>query len=674
MTVPQSPRPPAPPRVRLSLGVTGHREDHEVYARNADRIGVVIAGLFDRIEAVAAQVTPPFGEPLAPVRLHSLLADGTDQVCAGLGLARGWELVAPLPFGLMLNRAINARPATSADARALLEGSAPRDPDVVRRAEAIGDLEARAHVFALADDDAEITPLWLAALDAPQDQAKADAFKADTSARAALAAQVLIEQSDIVIAVWDGARTSMVGGTGHTVAAALDRGGAVVWVDPAEPEGWRILGAPEALTCLRAEGVGGDREDQLDRLVRAALAPGAGGESVGHGHGQDGAVGASALEARNWRGSSNPLWHAYRRVEALFSGERGRNPWRSLRQTYETPDTVGRGSGAGVRAATAALPGVAPTFVDTIERGVMARFAWADGISSQLSDAYRGGMVVNFVLSACAIVGGLAYLPLLGADWKWPFAAFEFVLLCAILAITFIGQKRAWHSRWFETRRAAEYLRHAPLLLALGAARPPGRWPVGAQTSWPEHYARHALREVGLPRVEVTPAYLRQALRELLDTHVTVQRDYHRAKARKLANVHHNLDVVSGAMFQLAVASVAIYLLLAGAQALHLIDHKLLEKSAKVFTFLGAALPTFGGAVAGIRYFGDFERFAAISEITAGKLDAVHDRIRLLLEAPDDAMDYGPVSELAHAADDIVVSEIESWQAVFAGKHITVPV
>lgn len=37
-------------------------------------------------------------------------------------------------------------------------------------------------------------------------------------------------------------------------------------------------------------------------------------------------------------------------------------------------------------------------------------------------------------------------------------------------------------------------------------------------------------------------------------------------------------------------------------------------------------------------------------------------------------MDYGPVAELAHAADDIVVSEIENWQAVFAGKHITVPV
>ena len=34
----------------------------------------------------------------------------------------------------------------------------------------------------------------------------------------------------------------------------------------------------------------------------------------------------------------------------------------------------------------------------------------------------------------------------------------------------------------------------------------------------------------------------------------------------------------------------------------------------------------------------------------------------------------GRVTELAHAADDIVFAEIENWQAVFGGKHIAVPV
>jgi hypothetical protein len=88
----------------------------------------------------------------------------------------------------------------------------------------------------------------------------------------------------------------------------------------------------------------------------------------------------------------------------------------------------------------------------------------------------------------------------------------------------------------------------------------------------------------------------------------------------------------------------------------------------------GVVLPTLGAAIAGIRYFGDFERFAAISEVTAEKLNAVHQRINLLMAVPEEMLDYGRVSDLAHASDDIVVSEIESWQSVFGGKHITVPV
>jgi hypothetical protein len=364
----------------------------------------------------------------------------------------------------------------------------------------------------------------------------------------------------------------------------------------------------------------------------------------------------------------------YRRVEAVFGSEKGKNPWRNLRQTYRQPNDVATESDAEALKSARTIPGADPAFADAISSRVLGRFAWADGISSRLSDTYRGGMMINFFLSAFAIVGGIAYLPFADSYWKWAFAAFEFVLLSLILVITFQGQKRRWHGRWFETRRVAEYLRHAPLLLTLGAARAPGRWPKGAETSWPEWYARHSLREVGLPRAKVTPNYLRHALKTLLDTHVTQQRDYHHAKAKRLTAVHHNLDALSEWMFRLAVLSVAIYLGLQAAAWLKLFDKALLKELSKIFTFLGVLLPTFGGAIAGIRYFGDFERFAAISEVTAQKLDNVHARIALLLKAPDAAMDYGPVAELAHAADDIVVSEIENWQAVFGGKQMTVPV
>jgi hypothetical protein len=172
----------------------------------------------------------------------------------------------------------------------------------------------------------------------------------------------------------------------------------------------------------------------------------------------------------------------------------------------------------------------------------------------------------------------------------------------------------------------------------------------------------------------ITTRYLREALSTLLDSHVLFQRDYHLAKAKRQTTDHHRLDRLAEWLFLLAVVSVTTYLALAAAAEARLIPEDWPHASAKLFTFLGVMFPTLGASIAGIRYFGDFERFAAISNVTAEKLDAVHERIQLLLRAPDSAIDYARVSALAHVVDDIVVDEIENWQAVFAGKHIAVPV
>lgn len=654
---------PAAPSVRLNIGVTGHRAHHPSYAPHAARIEAAMQGVLDLIGRTVASMTPPFGAPFAPIRLHSAMADGTDQSAVRHALAQGWENLAILPFGRSLNCAINAHPCSVGDAQALMADAAAQDPAVQTRAEALRTLVGRSQVLELADVDDRIGPRFFETLAAPPDAAKAEAFRADISVRAALAGRLVVEQSDLLIAVWDGVRTNLVGGTGHTVATALDAGTPVLRIDPADPDDWRILGAPESLVTLH-DAPQAERGAMLRDIIAAALLPGGAVPATGRD------AGIAALAADRWRAESDPFWHAYRWIEQRFDGRADRRP---LTQTYETPAQVATGSGAGVVAALGALPQGDPRFAARVTEEVLGRFAWADGISAHLSDTYRGSMVVNFALSAAAVISGVAYLPFVGSEWKWPFAAFELVLLGAILAITWVGQRRRWHGRWFETRRVAEYLRHAPLLLSLGAARAPGRWPRGSDTSWPEHYARHALREAGLPRVRITTAYLRAVLEDLIAPHVSAQRAYHAGKARRLAAVHHNLDRMSERSFQLAVVAAALYLVLAAVHATGLMGDHLFGGLTKVFTFLGVALPTFGGCLAGIRFFGDFERFAAISRVTAAKLGAVDARIALLLRAPDDALDYDAVAALAHAADDIVVSEIENWQAVFEAKQITVP-
>ena len=641
--------PPAP-AIRLSIGVTGHRAGNTAFAANRDRIAAVLGRVLDVIEGAT-------GADTAPVRLHTLLADGADQLAAREALARSWELVAPLPFGRDLNVAINAAPESVADAQALIAGGAATDTGTQERVAAIRELAASARLFELAERDPLLSRLYLEKLGSPTDLTAAEAFSVRCSARVALAGRVMIEQSDIIIGIWDGASRAFIGGTGHTISEALEHGAPVVWIDANAPEDWQILYAPEALAAPGSPRA--DRELELAGLVQAALRP-------------EGEDGTRMLASEIWRPRSSRWWTAYRRIEALFAGD-GR-PFRSLVQTYETPDAIASGSGAALLAAARTLPGADPAIANRIESDVIRRFAWADGISARLSDGYRGGMIANFILSACAVVAGIAYQPFATSADKWVFAGFEFLLLATILIITALGGKWRWHGRWFETRRVAEYFRHAPLLLLLGVARAPGRWPRGGEVAWPEYHARHAMRGVGLPEVAITPAYLRIALTNLLDRHVTSQRDYHDYKAKRLTAVHHNLDRFSTRLFQVAVMSVAGYLLIKAGAALQWWSNEWPDGYSKIGTFLGVALPTFGAAIAGIRYFGDFERFAAISEVTAAKLDGVHSRIALLHAAPDEQIDYSRVSELAHAADDVVFTEIENWQAVFGGKHIAVPV
>lgn len=679
-SVTECPHAPPPPRVRLCLGVTGHRDDNRTFAANLPAVEATLARVLDLIAAATAENESASGVQSAPTRLHSLLADGVDQMAARAALARDWELVSPLPFGLDLNVAINAYPADADEALALLAGaasSAACSQPVQQRAARIRELAARATLFQLVDRDAVISDLYLAKLKFAEDQRTAQVFAAESSLRAALAGRVMIEQSDFLIAVWDGVTRALVGGTGHTVQVALETGTPVVWIDANAPGEWRVLHGPEALA-----GIHGDAEvmaqkstriEDLASLVRTALQPPEPRGSHLHDMHRK-RPGAETLALEPWQARSNPMLHLYRRVEALFGGETWRRRFRNLRQVYESPDSIGAGSAATVLASARALPGLLAVYVSAIETQILRRFAWADGISAHLSDTYRGGMTANFLLAPLAIVGGIAYLPFASSHEKWLFALFELILLAAILAITLTGRKRRWHGRWFETRRVAEYLRHAPILVFLGVARPAGRWPVGTQTSWPEWYARHVLRDAGLPGVAITQAYLRSATQNLLHDHVVRQRDYHVDKARRLAAVHHNLDRISEILFALAVVSVTAYLILKGGGVVHLWPLSLSEHSSYLFTFFGVLLPTFGGALAGIRYFGDFERFAAISTVTADKLQTIHLRIEQLLAAPDTSLEYSQVAELAHAMDEVVVTEIGSWQAVFAGKQVTVPV
>jgi hypothetical protein len=651
----------AMPKVMLDIGITGHRSRHPVFSAHRDGIEQSLSALFALLAQLCVEEFNSVATENAPeIRLHSLLAYGADLMAVKAATKLGWPIIAPLPFGRHLNLAINAQPTSLADMQAILADQKPQDAETLARASEIQSVVSEVQVFELAEQDTAVAALYSAHLDAPDDNAAEHAFVSLCSDRAAMAARLMIEQSDIVVGIWDGVTRGSIGGTRHTIEAALDQGIAVLWIDARHPECWHILRTTEEMAALPGSPAYAPDIAGLRALVREALLPA--GDSW-----------QNIVRKENWHAKSHRLLHAYRRIEAVF-GEPGNRPFRRLVQNFERPDAIASGSGAPLLAAATALPEIDPALPKQIATRVMQPFAWADGVSTWLSDAYRGGMVASLFLSAFAIIGGIAYLPFASIEQKWSFAAFEFVLLAAIIGIFFAGKRLRWHERWFEIRRVAEYFRHAPILLLVGAARSAGRWPRGADGNWPEWYVRQSLRGIGLPEMKVTSGFLRASLQLMRDHHVAPQRAYHRDKAKRLKRAQHNLDRLSEFLFVLAVISVAVYLLIETGAAFGWLPPGLPHAVAKAFTFLGVLFPTLGGAFAGVHYFGDFERFGGISDITAEKLGAVEARIGILLNAPDTEITYARVSDLAHAIDDIVVAEIENWQSVFGGKHFSVPV
>lgn len=657
---------PELPKACLVVGVTGHRSSHPSFPADTTTLDAAIDHLLGLIDQTVTGLETPAGPAChCTTRMVTLLADGTDHHAAMRALERGWDLVTPLPFGRALNAAINARAKTLADVDAILAGETASDPDTAARVAAIDALAAKARLFELADQDDGIAALLRQSLADTAAPAVHERLEIATARRAAMAGLLMVEQSDLVIAVWDGLTVDSVGGTGHTAWAALELGVPVVWIDPGQPDIWRLF--------LTAEELAAD-QPQDPAVARAALARQIGATvSLQQPQTAGRFAGIAAIGPESWRARSSPLAHAYRRIETLFGQHGWGNRLRSIRQRYERPEDIGKGSARALLDALATLPGQDPALAGKIEREVLRRFAWCDGIASHLADRYRSGMVVNFVLGAAAIVVGILYLPLVSAEHKWVFASLELAFLVAIVANTARGQRRRLHGRWFETRRAAEYLRHSPFLLAAGVARAAGRWPQGVKSWWPEWYARHALSAVGLPHVRVDDDYLRGVLTLLRDHHVGPQLAYHREKAARLGRVHHRLDELSEYSFAAAIMVVGGYLILALLAGLGYFDSGILAKMAKWFTVVAVALPTLGGAIAAIRYFGDFERFGEISAVTAGKLEPIAHRIDMLISAPSERLDFAAVAKIAHDADDVVFSEIENWQAVFSGKRTTIP-
>lgn len=203
--------PPTPPSA-FRVGVVGHRPDR---LKNADPVKLAAAfrDVLHAVESGLKETTERRYDglvfPMPSLLAVSPLAEGTDRIFADVALNLGWGLCCVMPFPrLEYEKDFEYE-------NALEEDSLGRFRQILAEAS---------------------TKERLICVELPGSRThEAESYETGGS--------VVLERSDLLIAVWDGQRAhDKEGGTAGTIDAAIRSGIPVVMVDAAAPHAWRLAG------------------------------------------------------------------------------------------------------------------------------------------------------------------------------------------------------------------------------------------------------------------------------------------------------------------------------------------------------------------------------------------------------------------------------------------------
>ena len=574
----------------LGIGITGHR---------LERLEPFDLGALQR--ALRDVMVTISGDGLTrQMRLVTSLADGADTIAAREAVAMGWALDAILPFP----RADYLSDFIETDAR--MEHEA-----LLRSAHAVFEL----------DGDRTI------------DGGSAIAYER--------AGRVVLAQSDILIAVWDGHPARGRGGAAQIVAEAVLAGIPVVVIDPAQPDAPRLLwdGLEEHdVGQQTVETVPTGDLSALPTLVRTLLDP---PDDVAE-RKMLADFQAPVAARRNWA-------LAYPLLLGIMGVRRLR--WSDCNAAVATPATLGSvsDSGFGVK-------------LDTI---LNPRFARADGLATHVAQMFRSGYVTNFSFAALAVILSLFGLALPSA-FKPVLIVLEFMLIATILIVTRAGNRAGWHRRWLDNRHLAERLRCLSVAAQLGELEL--RTGADMRPGWVDWYTRATARAIGLPSARVDPAYL-ASVRDRLTTLIDDQIAYLHADASRMHRLDHRLHNLGTILF--ALTALVCICLLAFKMANEIVGLAALDTVASPFltaaTIASAAFPAMGAAIYGIRMQGDFAGIAERSDGLAHNLTT----LRAVIDA--DGVSFDTLRRRVARATDLMTRDLASWLQTYHARPLTLP-
>lgn len=635
----------SPPRPRLAfrVGVVGHRPNRLVKNKEPELRSVLrdlLSLVKDEVEAAwDAELYAQDCDRKTVLRAVSPLAEGADQLFAEQALSLGYSLCCILPF------------VQAEYEKDFTEGNA-LEADALTGFRELLARGRQQHGFI---------------------GYELDGVRADSPAAYGAAGRVLLNQSDLLIVIWDGQRLGKRGGTEEIFDEALVRGVPVVWIDAHNPSAWQIIDAEHPLPtmgqCSRASPTPGSDPVALKKVVESLLhlSPPEGMFASGA-PGLDSAGSVERLKAflaeRKPRFSIAVLWGILQRAV----GD-NRCPVLNFRVTgFE-------------EAVEAEWPRDRSTAVGRVVDGLRPFYAWPDKLAVLYANRYRSAFLAAFSVAAVAV--GLALLPVgAGVTFHHPLEttcmALELVAIVFILYVVQEGRQNRWHERWLEYRMVAELVRHLRLVAPLGGVRPlppiPAHWANYGQPSatWMTWYVRAVERDLGLPTAVVDKAHLSACLEQMIEL-LKGQTSFHALNAKRSDRIEHRLHWFGTLMLWLTLLACAVHF------AAGVWQWPVPSGLLTGLTFCCAFFPALGAALAGIANQGEFLRVGKRSKAMQQKLESLLQEIEKMaadLEKVSEPLSqqYSPlVSTRASNLAQLLVHEVLDWRVVFLDRPLKTP-
>jgi len=595
------------PALALRVGVTGARtlEDSAI-APLRKKIAAVLMQIKAQVEALNAS---PYAPAPARLRLLSPLAEGADRLVAEEALALGYELNVPLPFA-QAEYELDF-PETVPAFRALLAQAGPR---VLELDGAHGAHETRSYEAV---------------------------------------GRLVVQNCDLMIAIWDGGIAKGRGGTAEIVDYAARREQPIWWLN-ADGHGaahW----IENALDLRLPQGEAATRlQTYLTRTLLPAPEP---RESPG------GIIGVLMHRLQHRHPPPKPL--------AAFLAETPR-PARGLWTVHQQ---LMRWAAGAHHEAPANPPAPPPGDVWPYWQQF---FVPADRLAVDYGNRYRSAYVLVFALAAlalsCAVfsVGVHAVAQLI--------APFEFAFLAAIFVIVGLNQSRRWHARLIAYRLLAELFRKQQALALLGWSLPaaaalhisgdttPPSPPIprDAMVGW---YFNAALRAAPLPQGRLAGPALAAAYRAIKASLLSSQTAYHAHRRRDAEAAAHRFSQLGAQFFLFTVAVVLLEFGLLVAQSFRpALNTPPMDATALALGFIAILLPVLSAAFVGIRSYAELELLADQSAQMQRVLARAERRLHgLSLDAPLASQDLG--AEILLLAEDMLL-DIKGWAQLFRVKIV----